>query len=70
VTHCRAHDERVSATTCRRCGAECCESCLVFSFGEAKAPFCPPCALAVAGLDAVDECAADSRATASASTTA
>lgn len=53
VTHCRVHHESVSAGSCRRCGVECCEACLVFSFGEAKAPFCPTCALAVAGLDAV-----------------
>lgn len=54
VSHCGMHHEQVSVGTCRRCGAECCASCQVFSFGESKAPFCPPCALAVAGLDEVD----------------
>ena len=53
VPHCGAHHDRAIAASCRRCGVECCESCLVFSFGEGKAPFCPSCALVVAGLDAV-----------------
>lgn len=47
---CEAHPFDPAAGTCRMCKREYCESCLVYSFGTTKPPFCVPCALEAAGV--------------------
>ncbi len=42
---CHSHSERAAAGTCRSCGHAHCEECLVYAFGEGKAPFCIDCAV-------------------------
>jgi hypothetical protein len=38
-----------TAGTCRECQQAFCEDCLVYAFGEGRAPFCVDCALATSG---------------------
>jgi len=47
---CEQHSFDHAAGTCGRCSANFCAACLVFPFGPKKAPYCIPCALAVAGV--------------------
>ena len=35
---------------CGRCGGEFCATCVVYSFGPKKPPFCLPCAVTEAGV--------------------
>lgn len=46
---CRDHTFETAEDVCRRCGAEYCELCLVFPFGDAK-PLCKECAMAAGGV--------------------
>lgn len=43
---CANHPGVASAGTCRECQQTFCEDCLVYAFGEGRAPFCVDCALA------------------------
>ncbi len=47
---CNTHPFDTAADTCRLCKREYCESCLVYSFGPEKPPYCVPCALEAAGV--------------------
>jgi hypothetical protein len=38
-----------TAGTCRECQQAFCQDCLVYAFGEGRAPFCVDCALATSG---------------------
>jgi hypothetical protein len=35
---------------CGRCGLEFCQTCVVYPFGQRKAPYCLPCAVEAAGV--------------------
>ena len=50
MASCDAHPFDQAAGTCRSCKREYCSTCLVYSFGPKKPPFCIPCALEVAGI--------------------
>ena len=47
---CVKHQFELATDTCRHCGHEYCEECLVYSFGRNEPPFCVSCALAAAGV--------------------
>jgi hypothetical protein len=47
---CDAHPFDTASNSCRRCKGSFCTSCLVYSFGKKKPPFCIPCALDFAGI--------------------
>jgi hypothetical protein len=47
--HCANHPGMATAGTCRSCQQAFCEDCLVYAFGEGRAPFCVDCALATSG---------------------
>ncbi|MDZ7732104.1 MAG: hypothetical protein U5R31_02485 [Acidimicrobiia bacterium] len=46
---CANHPSRTPAGSCRDCHQSYCEDCLVFAFGEGRAPVCVDCALARSG---------------------
>lgn len=54
MARCHTHDDRHASGVCRRCDEEFCETCLVYSYGRAKPPYCIRCALVVAGADVID----------------
>ncbi len=45
MLHCHTHADLPAAGTCRTCGQEYCEDCLVYAFGEGKQPYCIDCAV-------------------------
>jgi hypothetical protein len=47
---CDKHSFEPAERTCRSCGGEYCQDCLVYSHGHRKPPFCVSCALAAAGV--------------------
>jgi hypothetical protein len=47
---CVKHSFEPAADSCRHCGHEFCDECLVYSFGRSEPPFCVACALAAAGV--------------------
>lgn len=47
---CAKHPHEMGAALCRRCGHSWCSSCLVFSFGPKKPPFCMSCAMVAGGV--------------------
>jgi hypothetical protein len=47
---CNTHPFDPAHAACRACKRDFCSSCLVYSFGPRKPPFCVPCALAAAGV--------------------
>ncbi|MCU0269703.1 MAG: hypothetical protein MUF83_13815 [Acidimicrobiales bacterium] len=47
---CTAHLDRIDTGTCRACGRECCDECLVFSYGRLRPPYCLRCALVASGV--------------------
>jgi hypothetical protein len=47
---CERHPFDQAVDLCGRCGLEFCASCLVYSFGPKKPPFCLPCAVEAAGV--------------------
>jgi hypothetical protein len=50
MTTCNSHPFDEAEGTCRVCKRPYCGSCLVYSFGPRKPPFCVPCALEAAGV--------------------
>lgn len=46
---CANHPGVATAGTCRSCQQAFCQDCLVYAFGEGRAPFCVDCALATSG---------------------
>lgn len=47
---CDRHQFDRSVDRCGRCGGEFCGTCIVYSFGPKKPPFCLPCAVTAAGV--------------------
>ena len=47
---CERHQFDRSVDRCGRCGGEFCATCVVYSFGPKKPPFCLPCAVTAAGV--------------------
>lgn len=47
---CDKHQFEPMERTCRSCGGEFCQDCLVYSHGHRKPPYCVSCALAAAGV--------------------
>jgi hypothetical protein len=50
MASCNRHPFDQAAGSCRACGREFCSTCLVYSFGPKKPPYCVPCALEAAGV--------------------
>jgi len=50
MASCEIHPFDPAAGMCRTCKGEFCETCLVYSFGPKRPPFCVPCALEAAGV--------------------
>lgn len=49
-TRCFKHSFEVAEASCRNCGYDFCNECLVYAFGPNKPPYCVSCALAAAGV--------------------
>jgi len=47
---CERHLFDQAVDLCGRCGQEFCGTCLVYSFGPKKPPFCLPCAVEASGV--------------------
>ena len=47
---CERHQFDRAIDRCGRCGGEFCSTCVVYSFGPKKPPFCLPCAVTAGGL--------------------
>jgi hypothetical protein len=47
---CIKHPHEMGVAPCRRCGGSWCASCLVYSFGTSKPPFCLSCAMVAGGV--------------------
>ena len=47
---CERHLFDQAVDRCGRCGGEFCHTCVVYSFGPKKPPFCLPCAVEAAGV--------------------
>lgn len=47
---CDRHQFDRAVDRCGRCGGEFCSTCVVYSFGPKKPPFCLPCAVTAAGV--------------------
>jgi hypothetical protein len=50
MASCQIHPFDQADGSCRVCKREFCTTCLVYSFGPHKPPFCVPCALEAAGI--------------------
>jgi hypothetical protein len=47
---CSKHPHEMGVALCRRCGGSWCSSCLVYSFGPKKPPYCMSCAMVAGGV--------------------
>jgi hypothetical protein len=47
---CERHQFDRAIDRCGRCGLEFCQTCVVYPFGQRKAPYCLPCAVEAAGV--------------------
>ena len=47
---CSKHPHERGVALCRRCGGSWCSSCLVYSFGPKKPPYCMSCAMVAGGV--------------------
>ena len=47
---CGKHPHEMGVALCRRCGHAWCNTCLVYSFGPKKPPFCMSCAMYAGGV--------------------
>ena len=47
---CEKHPHEMGVALCRRCGHSWCSTCLVYSFGPKKPPFCMSCAMFAGGV--------------------
>jgi hypothetical protein len=47
---CSKHPHEIGVALCRRCGGSWCASCLVYSFGPKKPPYCMSCAMVAGGV--------------------
>jgi hypothetical protein len=49
MDRCQTHTHDSASGVCRTCHGEFCETCLVYSYGRGKPPYCIRCALIAAG---------------------
>lgn len=49
MEHCHTHRHDEASGICRSCHRAFCGSCLVYSYGSGKPPYCVRCALIAAG---------------------
>jgi hypothetical protein len=47
---CSKHPHEMGIALCRRCGGSWCSTCLVYSFGPKKPPYCMSCAMVAGGV--------------------
>ena len=47
---CGKHPHEMGIDLCRRCGHSWCSTCLVYSFGAKKPPYCMSCAMVAGGV--------------------
>ena len=47
---CGKHPHEMGVAICRRCGHAWCSTCLVYSFGPKKPPYCMSCAMVAGGV--------------------
>ena len=47
---CEKHPHERGVALCRRCGHSWCGTCLVYSFGPKKPPYCMTCAMVAGGV--------------------
>jgi hypothetical protein len=47
---CNKHPHEMGVALCRRCGQAWCSTCLVYSFGPKKPPYCMSCAMVAGGV--------------------
>ena len=47
---CSKHPHEMGVALCRRCGGSWCSTCLVYSFGPKKPPYCMGCAMVAGGV--------------------
>jgi hypothetical protein len=47
---CHKHPHEMGVTLCRRCGQSWCSTCLVYSYGPKKPPYCMSCAMVAGGV--------------------
>jgi len=47
---CGKHPHEMGVALCRRCGQSWCSTCLVYSFGPKKPPYCMSCAMVAGGV--------------------
>lgn len=50
MSYCVKHTMLQTEATCRECGNEYCNECLVYPFGKDRPPMCIRCALAFSGV--------------------
>jgi hypothetical protein len=50
VESCGKHPHEMGVALCRRCGRSWCSTCLVYSFGPKKPPYCMSCAMYAGGV--------------------
>jgi hypothetical protein len=50
MASCDTHPFDQADDSCRECKRSFCATCLVYSFGPKKPPYCVPCALTAAGV--------------------
>lgn len=50
--HCTKHSHETAVASCRRCALDWCATCVVYTYGPAKPPYCVSCALVAAGVRA------------------
>lgn len=50
MSSCTKHQSEHAVGSCRRCAAEWCTACLVYTYGPDKPPYCVSCAMVAAGV--------------------
>jgi hypothetical protein len=48
--HCTKHSHETAVASCRRCALDWCATCVVYTYGIEKPPYCLSCALVAAGV--------------------
>jgi hypothetical protein len=50
MSSCIKHPHEPMVTTCRRCAQPWCTTCLVYTYGASKPPYCIACAMVASGV--------------------
>jgi hypothetical protein len=50
MSSCTKHPHEPMAATCRRCAQSWCTTCLVYTYGPSKPPYCIACAMVASGV--------------------